>query len=95
LVLMLLVASVNHSCMPNAVLLGSELRTISHVAAGEQVLLSYLNDTDLATLDVHQRRAKLHYRWGFVCHCNRCVREAEEEAGAEAEGSSLAVAEHE
>lgn len=71
MVLMMIIAAVNHSCAPNAALTGPLLSATRSIPAGAQVFISYLNDRDLA-LHTEARRAKLFRSWGFHCRCERC-----------------------
>lgn len=74
MILPLQVASINHSCVPNAILLnGCQLFAARPIAAGEQIFVSYLPPaTLLATPDVRERRRLLKRTWGFECACPRC-----------------------
>lgn len=64
----------NHSCRPNISKLrvGREMRftTIVDIAAGEELLISYLGDREHRTFD--DRRLALK-EWGFVCVCALCA----------------------
>ena len=81
----------NHSCVPNVDYVRNSkrcdiiYRTIGRVAAGEQLLQSYV-DTG-ATLEA--RRGALSHR-RFTCACARCVSEAASAAAATAAGQSAA-----
>lgn len=66
----------NHSCRPNVawrVERGGALRfvAIRRIAAGEEVVDTYLREADL--LRPVQRRRQLLARWGFHCQCVRCT----------------------
>ena len=72
----------NHACCPNASVrfVRSEtrasecrLRTVvaRHLERGEQVCISYSSTALFLPTDA--RRQLLHDRWGFWCHCERCV----------------------
>lgn len=79
MVLLLFVASVNHSCAPNCALRGSELRCSRPVRKGEQLCISYLNFSELRW-SRSARRTKLFRSWGFQCQCSRCITTEESEA---------------
>ena len=66
-----LMAAVNHSCRPNATLRDNSLVAIRDIEPSEQICISYLNDSDLRA-DVRTRQAKLYHSWGFQCRCARC-----------------------
>jgi len=63
----------NHSCFPNCIVDGDEgtLRATRHVAMGEELTVSYLNDAQLLWTR-ERRRIELQQRWDFVCTCHRC-----------------------
>eukprot|EP00933_Yihiella_yeosuensis_P045152 TRINITY_DN40477_c0_g1_i1.p1 TRINITY_DN40477_c0_g1~~TRINITY_DN40477_c0_g1_i1.p1 ORF type:complete len:357 (-),score=91.22 TRINITY_DN40477_c0_g1_i1:140-1210(-) len=68
----------NHSCHPNAAfriehLPLRELRLVAlrDIQAGEEVLVSYLQEEDL--LKPRRRRRKQLRNWGFTCCCRRCL----------------------
>jgi hypothetical protein len=75
----------NHSCQPNAWHSFSwnahaATLTLSIIAEqaldqDEEVLISYLSEEELATMNVVERRKKLR-QWGFDCDCCRCARES-------------------
>jgi hypothetical protein len=88
LMLSVLLASLtNHSCEPNvASRLGAglaggggapelEFTALRDIAAGEQLLLSYID----CSLGFAARRERLTAGFGFHCACSRCVREALED----------------
>ena len=86
LMLSVLLASLtNHSCEPNvASRLGEdggggapelEFTALRDIAAGEQLLLSYID----CSLGFSARRERLTAGFGFHCACPRCVREALED----------------
>ena len=87
LMLSVLLASLtNHSCEPNvASRLGTgldgggapelEFTALRDIAAGEQLLLSYVD----CSLGFAARRERLTAGFGFHCACPRCVREALED----------------
>jgi SET and MYND domain-containing protein len=62
----------NHSCDPNAyvVMNGTELsfRTLKDIAAGEEVFVSYIDDTDAYQF----RQKQLEKRYYFTCKCTKC-----------------------
>jgi len=64
---------VNHSCFPNCIVDGDEgtLRATRHVATGDELTVSYLNDGQLLW-PRKRRRTELQQRWDFICHCRRC-----------------------
>mmetsp|Transcript_130134 Transcript_130134/g.417590 ORF Transcript_130134/g.417590 Transcript_130134/m.417590 type:complete len:541 (+) Transcript_130134:51-1673(+) len=77
-VLLLLGCSMNHSCLPNA-LLGPgakkgtiEVRTLRPIGAGEEVTISYIDEQSLFR-PVADRRAALSRRRQFACACDRCA----------------------
>ena len=67
----------NHSCEPNCTVAHSidalEIYTLGHVAAGEELTISYIADLDQS---VARRREVLRAAYGFDCRCPRCEREA-------------------
>jgi SET and MYND domain-containing protein len=90
-------ALLNHSCAPNCVLhyAGTrlEVRTMSAVAAGEELCHSYV---DLCS-PTPERREKLRAAYGFRCGCRRCEdglvhegRRVDELMRGEADGASAA-----
>lgn len=66
-----LMAAVNHSCRPNAALHHDQLVAIGDIEPNQQICISYLNDNDLR-VDAPTRQAKLFHSWGFQCGCGRC-----------------------
>lgn len=72
----------NHSCAPN---IGKKRigRTwyfycVEDVTPDEQLCISYLGG-DEKDLSLAERRARLERVWGFVCKCQRCTREEEQQ----------------
>eukprot|EP00930_Biecheleria_cincta_P104039 TRINITY_DN9618_c0_g2_i1.p1 TRINITY_DN9618_c0_g2~~TRINITY_DN9618_c0_g2_i1.p1 ORF type:complete len:769 (+),score=112.34 TRINITY_DN9618_c0_g2_i1:69-2375(+) len=70
-------AQVAHSCQPNCeVVVHSNgygrLEALTHVAAGEELRISYLGE-DLLQLGRSARRQRLLDKWGFHCNCQRCA----------------------
>jgi hypothetical protein len=82
-------ARVNHSCEPNAVRVdadvpnGVRVLTTRPVAAGAEVLVSYIDGDAHAPTAVVAREDYLRKRYGFVCSCERC---RDEKAGLGAPG---------
>jgi len=67
----------NHSCQPNVSKhFDAEerltLRTLRDVAAGEELMFSYMTPSDLLQSTEHRRKALLK-GWGFTCACERCA----------------------
>ena len=54
------------------------LRTGRHVAAGEEVTISYVDQS----LPLAQRRSIIKEHYGFECDCARCADEARAELRA-------------
>eukprot|EP00418_Pyrodinium_bahamense_P020656 CAMPEP_0179114052 /NCGR_PEP_ID=MMETSP0796-20121207/53387_1 /TAXON_ID=73915 /ORGANISM="Pyrodinium bahamense, Strain pbaha01" /LENGTH=453 /DNA_ID=CAMNT_0020812263 /DNA_START=328 /DNA_END=1685 /DNA_ORIENTATION=+ len=73
-----LLASVNHSCKPNAKVsfaadtkgVRAVLVAVQHIAAGEEILHAYVD----RHLPVAARVRKLREVYGFECQCARCAR---------------------
>ena len=65
----------NHGCAPSVCreFLGemAVVTTLRDVAAGEELLISYLADGELARPTAN-RRATLRSKFNFVCECDRC-----------------------
>lgn len=75
----------NHSCRPNVALCAGEtgvirLVAIRPVAAGEEVLVSYLGESELLR-PTERRQQLLSKSWGFVCGCARCSAEVDDTRG--------------
>ncbi|KAG1662897.1 hypothetical protein FOA52_009680 [Chlamydomonas sp. UWO 241] len=71
-------AMLNHSCSPNAInyALGSRalvVRAATHVAAGDEITISYLGRPQLVPVDA--RIELLREDYGFSCECERCTNE--------------------
>ena len=70
-----LLSRANHCCRPNMrrSFAGevAVVTTTRAVAAGEELLLSYLSDSDLQR-STEERRALLRDKFNFVCECERC-----------------------
>lgn len=84
-VTLLLIAAVNHSCVPNAILGGDTLRSSKDITQGDQICISYLTKEQLK-LNVLQRRSILKKSWGFNCKCMRCM--VEQDGGTLVAGSA-------
>ena len=76
----------NHACDPNAAFFYLGLRSqrlgvraLRDIAAGEQVLVSYLGEKAGREMTRAQRQEGLA-TWGFECGCDACVKEAQAEA---------------
>ncbi|KAB8292132.1 hypothetical protein EYC80_007875 [Monilinia laxa] len=67
-----LLARANHHCNPNAAITfdgkRATLRALSPIAKGEQVFISYIDETQRR----EARQAALAKTWFFNCHCDRC-----------------------
>lgn len=73
----------NHACAPNASASVDAdgrvcVRTGRHVAAGEEVTISYVDQS----LPLAQRRSIIKEHYGFECDCPRCADEARAELRA-------------
>jgi hypothetical protein len=78
----------NHSCDPNVICSGvftsieefeSETaitKAVRPIKKGEEVKFLYLEDTNFLKLDVKSRRQFLKKTYGFICMCERCVKES-------------------
>jgi hypothetical protein len=79
--LYLMPSMLNHSCDPNvdAVWIDGDatltLRARRDVDEGEQLTITYID----ADSPVSARRQRLEHAYGFVCACERCVEEAEDD----------------
>ena len=75
LIVPLMIASINHSCVPNALLLnGCQLYVAKTIRAGEQIFMSYLPPAALLALsDTSERQRLLRRTWHFECACARCA----------------------
>lgn len=75
--LLVVCARLNHSCRPNVlhgpgVLEGTvEVRALRHVAAGEELTISYIDEATLLS-PTSARRSMLRH-WQFECGCPRCA----------------------
>lgn len=81
--LFLWASKMQHSCEPNCSLMVDSdtgcciVRTLLQVSRGEQLTNDYFNgDEEFHALDVGERRARLSCR-GFICNCDRCMRESD------------------
>eukprot|EP00929_Paragymnodinium_shiwhaense_P074475 TRINITY_DN38126_c0_g2_i1.p1 TRINITY_DN38126_c0_g2~~TRINITY_DN38126_c0_g2_i1.p1 ORF type:complete len:685 (+),score=114.40 TRINITY_DN38126_c0_g2_i1:173-2227(+) len=78
-----LVARINHSCKPNALLVDVSWEELTgdkpkkciialrSIAKGEDITISYLPDEQL--LQPRAERQAALDRWGFTCSCSRCL----------------------
>ena len=73
------ISRINHSCSPNAIwswkkgdMKVKQVRACSNIAAGEEVLASYIGRTYYFGQRNH-RRASLRENWGFDCYCKLCT----------------------
>ncbi len=67
------IASINHSCCPNAILLnGCQLYTAKRILSGDQIFISYLTPKALLENDTAERQRLLKRNWHFECACQRC-----------------------
>jgi SET domain len=66
------VAMLNHSCNPNAAIVFDEnmlsVRSIRDITEGEQVTISYIDNTFKRA----RRRRELREKYYFECHCKGC-----------------------
>ena len=71
-----LVATVNHSCDPNAVITFDgpilSLRSSRAIESDEEISISYIDCTN----PYHMRQEELRDRYFFSCRCGRCQRES-------------------
>ena len=89
-----LVSMLNHSCQPNCTKYFESspsmgpprlvIRTLRAVAAGEELLYSYVP----LYQSTASRRKALQHSYGFICSCERCLRH-QEEAASPLEGSPI------
>ncbi|TGO55513.1 hypothetical protein BCON_0091g00290 [Botryotinia convoluta] len=68
-----LLARANHHCHPNSAITfdgkRATLRALSHIAKGEQIFISYIDETQRREV----RREALAKTWFFQCLCSRCT----------------------
>ncbi|CAE7655209.1 ASPM [Symbiodinium microadriaticum] len=72
-----IISKANHSCLSNVTTVASqdgfgELVCLLPIHVGDEILTSYLCDSDL-TRPITQRKKILLDRWDFDCCCSRCV----------------------
>lgn len=79
--LYVLQSSVNHSCIPNAVVEFPYsnntlvLKAIRNIKVGEEICTSYLDECQLER-SRHSRQQALSSLYLFVCHCDKCQAQA-------------------
>lgn len=79
--LYILQSSVNHSCVPNAVVdfpysnNTLVLKAIRDIKVGEEICTSYLDECQLER-SRHSRQQALSSMYLFVCHCDKCQAQA-------------------
>ncbi|KAL5209790.1 hypothetical protein ABZP36_005413 [Zizania latifolia] len=77
--LYLVISTINHSCVPNAVVIfegrTAYVRAVQPIAKNEEVSISYIETA--ATTVKRQDYLKPYY---FTCTCPRCVKDSEEDA---------------
>lgn len=79
--LYVLQSSVNHSCVPNAVVEFPYsnntlvLKAIRDIKVGEEICTSYLDECQLER-SRHSRQQALSSLYLFVCHCDKCQAQA-------------------
>jgi len=71
------ISKANHSCTPNGSVYAynnghGEIYCIRPIACGDEVIVSYLTDWQLA-LPVTQRQQRFLQNWEFNCFCRRCT----------------------
>jgi len=81
--LFLILAMVNHSCVPTAVW-GStecvdtlELRALTDISAGTEITVNYIGDKCLL-MDPAERNKLLGQTWGFSCICPACQEDTDQ-----------------
>merc|ERR1712242_138032 len=64
---------INHSCKPNAVRLGNEIRAISNIKIGEEITISYAEESfGLGMQSKEKRQDILKSDFCFICRCEFC-----------------------
>lgn len=67
-----LIAAVNHSCDPNAVVVFDgarlSLRSLNAIRKDEEITISYIDNTQ----SFEQRQTELRKQWFFSCSCLKC-----------------------
>lgn len=68
------ISIINHSCLPNAVLLfegrTAVVRAVQHIPQGSEVLISYIETAGSTTTRLKSLREQYH----FACACPRCAK---------------------
>ncbi|KAG0125111.1 hypothetical protein HOY82DRAFT_165915 [Tuber indicum] len=68
-----LAASINHDCIPNAVMLFNgrilQIRALEDIPANAEVLISYIDNT----VPRERRQLELSEKYFFTCACSRCT----------------------
>lgn len=71
------IAMINHSCIPNARLSlqdsRAEIITSRNLQKGTEVVISYIDIE--AGMTKEERQKVLLNGWGFICRCERCIKE--------------------
>ncbi|XP_076629997.1 SET and MYND domain containing, class 5 [Colletes latitarsis] len=81
--LYILQSTVNHSCIPNAIVEFPYsnnvlvLKAIRDIQPEEEICISYLDECDLER-SRHSRQKALCSLYLFLCHCNKCLLQADD-----------------
>ena len=71
------IAFFNHSCLPNANQMTFAdvqlIRATQDISIGEEVTIHYIN----GITDLGMKRKNMAERWNFICFCNKCLVEQE------------------
>jgi len=72
------ISRINHSCRANAVFSKGEVRTVHKIKAGQEINLNYSMET-LLTMKRQERQKHLLKKMSFVCSCDFCQNDCEDE----------------
>ncbi|EDO15701.1 hypothetical protein Kpol_1000p13 [Vanderwaltozyma polyspora DSM 70294] len=83
---------INHNCEPNVrfeVVSNKEIRVYArkNISAGQELLTNYINPLH----GVKLRRRELRVNYGFLCHCDRCIKEIKRNNDVENENLSNSI----
>ena len=79
----------NHSCNPNTTVIhifssesdfDSRLLTVKatrQIQKGEEITFSYIDPGLASTLDFNSRQEELKSNYGFICNCEKCLKESQ------------------